>query len=460
MHTLLGVIRNMLEVWFGLGAAATVQDGETVDKAVQETAGFLGLGAALETFAAWREDNPFLAELVGASVLLVLGFVGWAVLRPLLPAVARRVTSKTSFKWDDLIVEAGVVGRAAMVIPALIILGCYRAEVLGLSEDLESLVGNVAAAWIVLAIMATVLAILDLVQLGYHKRERHKRHPIKGYVQLAKIFVVLIGIIAGVAKLVGAELGSLFVGMGALTAVIMLVFKDTILAFVASLQISSNDLVRIGDWIEVPGAKADGDVIDIALHTVKVQNWDKTITTVPTYELFANSFKNWRGMTDGDGRRIKRSITLDVQSVRFLEDEDLDRLSKIAVLSDYLEEKRAALRSAERRDDEVAANRRRLTNLGTFRAYIAAYLRSRKDLNEDMTFLVRQLEPTAAGVPIEVYVFTKTKAWVEYEGIQSDIFDHLLAIVSEFDLRVFQQPSGENMRALAASLGERSVTNP
>ncbi len=399
----------------------------------------------LRVLTDWQAANPATAQSLGVAAILTLALLAWLFARPTIRALVTRLSKKTTFEWDDVLVEANVIRRLTWMIPALVALSCYDLEILHLTEDVAAIVRNVSAAVVILSITGTLLAALDAVQLVYRKRDAHKRHPIKGYLQLGKIFIVVIGLIAAVAKLVGAELGSLFVGMGAMTAVLMLVFKDTILAFVASIQITSNDLVRIGDWVEVPNCNADGDVIDIALHTVKVQNWDKTISTVPTYELFSKSFKNWRGMQEGDGRRIKRNLLLDMTHVHFLLKKDIDKLRKIELLTPYLDAKVTELETANADKGKVGANQRRLTNLGTFRAYVIAYLKSLGTINESMTFLVRQLQPTPTGIPLEIYIFTKTKNWVEYEGIQSDIFDHLLAILPEFDLRVFQEPTGAEL---------------
>ncbi|MCH8221760.1 MAG: mechanosensitive ion channel, partial [Proteobacteria bacterium] len=272
-----------------------------------------------------------------------------------------------------------------------------------------------------------------------------------GYVQIAKIILYCIGAILVISTLLDRSPLLLLGSFGALTAVLMLVFRDTILSLVASVQLIGNDMVRVGDWIEMPGCSADGDVIDVALHTVKVQNWDKTITTIPTHKLISESFRNWRGMSESGGRRIKRSLLLDQNSIRFLTDEETAKFERFALLENYITTKRQEL-STDNTDlsgDEAAAvNLRRLTNIGTFRAYIVSYLRGRADISDTMTFLVRQLPPGADGLPIEIYIFTNTTEWVSYEAIQADIFDHLLAIIPEFGLRVYQKPSGMDVRAL------------
>jgi miniconductance mechanosensitive channel len=264
----------------------------------------------------------------------------------------------------------------------------------------------------------------------------------------------VLGAVVIIARLAGQPIGFFLGGIGALSAVVILVFRDTILSLVASVQLTSNDMLRVGDWIEMPTQNADGDVIEVALHTVKVQNWDKTITTIPTYKLISDSFKNWRGMQEAGGRRIMRSIVLDLSTIRFLDEEEIERWSRFVPLADYMAGKRselAAWNAGQPSGGELIGDPRRLTNVGTFRAYVIAYLRAHPRLATDsMTMLVRQLQPTEHGLPIQIYAFTATTEWAPYESIQADVFDHLLAIVPEFGLRVFQTPSGADVAALRA----------
>jgi miniconductance mechanosensitive channel len=276
--------------------------------------------------------------------------------------------------------------------------------------------------------------------------------PIEAYTQIAKIAVYVAGTVVFIAALTGQSVVILLSGIGAVTAVLLLIFRDTILSFVASLQITSYDMVRVGDWIEMTQFGADGDVLELSLHTVKVQNWDKTITAIPTHKLIEQPFRNWRGMQESGGRRIKRSFRIDLSSIRFLTDEELERLGNFVVLRDYVRAKRADLTQYNAQfesDPRLVPNARRLTNVGTFRAYLVGYLRQHPRIHQDMTLLVRQLEPTSEGLPIELYMFTNTTAWGEYEDIQSDVFDHVLSIVHEFGLRVFQEPSGLDFGRLA-----------
>tara|TARA_X000001036_G_scaffold240605_1_gene224400 strand:- start:1692 stop:2627 length:936 start_codon:yes stop_codon:yes gene_type:complete len=305
----------------------------------------------------------------------------------------------------------------------------------------------VLLALIAFIVITSVNAFLSAASEIYSKSRYAGRLNIKSYLQVLKLIVNLFGIIIIIATLSGKSPVYLLSGIGALTAVLMLIFKDTILSLVSSIQISSNDLFKVGDWVEAPHFGADGDVIDIALHTIKIQNWDKTISVIPTHKLVDSSFKNWKGMSDSGGRRIKRSIKIDMNSVKFCTDAMIDKYRKFNVLSDYIDKKTQEINkynSDKKLSDDSMINGRSLTNIGTFRAYIESYLRQNNNIHDEMTFLVRQLSPQSDGLPIEIYVFSNDTNWVNYESIQSDIFDHLLAIMPEFDLKVFQNPTGND----------------
>ena len=393
------------------------------------------------------------------GLLLAAWLANWITRRILLKVVAR-VAQASPLHWDDALMARGVLSRLAHVVPALII-GVGILGIPGLSDTVVAVVHNVAVAYIYLTIALSLGNLFNALNDLYERRgDRARQRPIKGYLQVAKLVVFLIAGVLVVATLIDRSPLVLLTGLGAMTAVVLLVFKDTILSLVASIQLSSHDMLRVGDWIEMPELQADGDVIDIALHTVKVQNWDKTITTIPTHRLISDSFKNWRGMSEAGGRRIKRSLLVDQASVRFLSGEERDGLRRIALIDDYLDAKR---RELEDYNAELAAvgkdpvNTRRVTNLGTFRAYVAAYLRAHPRVRDDMTLMVRQLDPGATGIPLEVYCFTATTAWGEYEDIQSDIFDHLLAVLPEFGLRLFQQPGGADVATAVATLSQRML---
>jgi miniconductance mechanosensitive channel len=339
------------------------------------------------------------------------------------------------------------------VAPALGLTAADLAEPDGTSVFLASLTQRVAFSFIVVTLVMAANAFLYAVNDIYtDSYEEAKSRPIKGYLQVVGLILWIAAGVVIVSVLFNRSPVVFLSGLGALTAVLMLVFRDTILSLVASLQIMSNDMIRIGDWVEMPQSLADGDVIDIALHTVKIQNWDKTITTVPTHKFISESFKNWRGMSESGGRRIKRSLVLDMSSIRFLTEEEIERLSRYELLRDYMREKREALaRYSEEKaalGPEVVPVKRRLTNVGTFRTYVLEYLRANPKIHKEMTLLVRQLASTPQGVPMEIYCFTNDTQWANYEAIQGDIFDHLIAILPEFGLEVFQQPAGRDFARL------------
>ena len=411
----------------------------------------------LAPLRAWLDAHPTAAIVIGPLILIALDGIGYWGLRGLLLWAARKITARTTATWDDVLFESRFLHRLSLIAPLAIVY--WTAPLLrGIPEPIARGIVRLCAAGMVLSVAFAITAFLDGLHRIYKRRYDARRRPIKGYLQLISIAVYIAGGLMAGAVLLDRNVGDLFVGLGLSTAVVLLIFKDTILALVASIQLTANDMVRVGDWIEIPQAKADGDVIEVALHTVKIQNWDKTVSTVPTHKLYAESFKNWRGMQESGGRRVKRSLTLDVNSVRFLEREDVERLKKLRLLEGYLEDKQNQLEAhhSERGgfDSTTPANNRRLTNLGTFRAYVAAFLHSHPDVHSGMTLLVRQLQQNALGVPLELYLFTKTTAWGEYERIQADIFDHLFAVVPEFGLRVSQQPTGSDFARWPTSLAE------
>ncbi len=402
----------------------------------------------------WLEHYPELYSLTGLSLLLLAAWLAnWVVKRILLRGLYRALKA-TPIGQDGSLHDSRVIARLANIVPALII-SAGITLVPNLPKAVVAVTGNVCSAFIVLTIALAISGVLTLLNNIYQKRPNAHLKPIKGYVQVLKILLFAIAAILMVASLIDRSPLILLSGLGAMAAVLMLIFQDTLLSLVASVQISSSDIVRVGDWIEMPQLNADGDVIDIALHTVKVQNWDKTITTIPTKRFISDPFKNWRGMQESGGRRIKRSLLLDQTSISFLSPEQITRLQRFLLLGQYLNSKQSELlswNSALAEASQEPANTRRVTNIGTFRAYVEHYLRQHPGIHQEMTQLVRQLSPTADGLPLELYCFTNTIAWARYEAIQSDIFDHLLAILPEFGLRVFQHPSGADMRELKHSL--------
>ncbi|MEM8981494.1 MAG: mechanosensitive ion channel domain-containing protein [Pseudomonadota bacterium] len=405
--------------------------------------------------AGWPE---WAVTVAGVVLLLAAAWIGDTVVRRQLTSSLRLIVGRTAGRWDDALIDHGVINRLSHVIPAIIVFFGVGL-VPGIDESWRDGIRNAAQAYAAFIAVRAVAAALTAANTIYERRPGARRRPIKGYIQLATLFAYCCGAILIISALLGKSPFVLLTGFGALTAVLLLVFRDTILSLVASVQLSSLDMVRVGDWIEMPKFNADGDVIDIELHTVRVQNWDKTITTIPTHRLITESFQNWRGMSESGGRRIKRSLVIDIASIRFLESAEIEHFRRMVLLSDYLAEKEQALsdyNEAIDADTDEAVNLRRLTNIGTFRAYALNYLRRHPQIHKSMTLLVRQLQPTAEGLPIEIYCFTTTTAWGEYEAIQSDIFDHLLAVLHRFGLKAYQLPSNDVVEALVPAVSRDS----
>tara|TARA_B100001121_G_scaffold298718_1_gene306605 strand:- start:2181 stop:3398 length:1218 start_codon:yes stop_codon:yes gene_type:complete len=387
------------------------------------------------------------------SYLLIgmLCLVAYFITSRILLRTISHLFKKTSTKFDDILIEERVFNKLPFLVPLVIL---YN------SKDLlywNNLLDRVILSTIALIFLYSLNALINALNQMFKLTDLSKKFSIKSYTQIGKLLINIFGIIVVIAVLTGNSPVYLLSGLGALTAVLILVFKDTILSLVSSVQISSNDLFKVGDWVEAPQFGADGDVIDIALHSVKIQNWDKTISVIPTNKLIDSSFKNWRGMTESGGRRIKRSINIDMSSIKFCTNEMISRYSKYNVIANYLKVKLEEVQRFNIENnitDESLINGRSLTNIGTFRAYIEGYLRNHNKIHDEMTFLVRQLSPSADGLPIEIYVFSNDTDWLNYEKIQADIFDHLLAVVSEFELKVFQNPSGSDFKSSFADVNE------
>lgn len=398
-------------------------------------------------------DQPFAAEMIGLAALAAGALVAYFLARRVIVVAIRRWAVRSAATWDDALVENDVFLRLAHLAPPVVVF--YGVQLIpDLHETLSVLIQRVAIATMVVVVAASAGALLTALNQIYSRNPENWSKPIKGYLQVLKIVFYVVAALMVAANLLDRSPWVFLSGIGAMAAVLLLIFRDTILGLVASIQLTGNDMVHVGDWIEMPQYGADGDVIDVALHTVKVQNWDKTITTIPTHKLIETSFKNWRGMSRSGGRRIKRAIHFDMGSIRFLEEEEIERFGRFALLKDYVEAKRkelAAYNAEPGRDVSFDADIRRLTNIGTLRAYIKSYLRSHPRIHQGMTLLVRQLQPSGEGLPIEIYAFTNDTAWAAYEEIQADIFDHILAIAPEFGLRPYQRPSGEDLARVGKS---------
>jgi miniconductance mechanosensitive channel len=394
---------------------------------------------------------PWAVSLTGVVLLALLAVVADLVAKRQLVRIVRGISRRSKHTWDDALVQHGVFGRFAQILPALVFY--FGLELVpGLRDGVVVVGENLALSYGLLMLSLAASALLSSVNSIYEQYPVATERPIKGLLQVAKIVMFVLTGVLIVATLTERSPVLLLSGLGAMTAVLLLVFKDTILSLVASVQLTSLDMVRVGDWVEMPQCNADGDVIDVSLHTVKIQNWDKTFTTIPTHRLIVDSFKNWRGMDESGGRRIKRELRIDINSARFLTAEEVERFKGFALLKDYIDRKLedlAAYNTAVGEETENV-NLRRLTNLGTFRAYILSYLKHHPKIHREMTLIVRQLQPGPTGLPLEIYAFTNITEWATYEDIQADIFDHLLAIAGEFGLSMYQEPAGRDLSALAS----------
>ena len=395
------------------------------------------IDAGLQHFGILSEG---LADLIYFLALVaIIGIITWIIhllTRRWLARVVLKLTRRTATNWDDLMFDQHFFNCLGMLISPIaiqvIFKECEWTEFAFLMKMLN--------VWIVISALLIVSSVLDGINRIYESYPVSKNRPIKVFIQVIKIFFYCAVIIIVISILIDKDPLALLAGLGAVSAVLMLVFKDSILGFVAGIQLMSNRMVNIGDWIVMPSSNADGDVIEINLTTVKVQNWDKTISTIPTYKLVSESFTNWRGMQESGGRRIKRSVNIDIYSVHYLTNEDLENLKQSALLKSYIEGKMKELNEYNA-SVENPLDKRRLTNIGTFREYMEAWLAANPNINLDMTHMVRQLQPTPTGIPLEIYCFSAQKQWVIYERVQADIFDHLFAILPLFKLKVFQYPT-------------------
>ena len=396
-------------------------------------------------------SHPVAIQLLSLLALALVCLIAQFVVRRWMITAIERLVLRSRTDWDDQLHSAQVFERLTGLVPAVI--AWHGIQLIpDLSEPVEAVVRRVAVAAILVITARAAAAFLTAANALYERRADNRGRAIKGYVQIAKILIAAVTSVLVLSTLLDRSPVIFLSGIGAMTAVLLLIFRDTILSLVASAQITGNDMVRVGDWIEMPQFGADGDVIDVALHTVKVQNWDKTITTVPTHRLISDPFKNWRFMSLSGGRRIKRSLSIDMNTVRFLEEDEVEKFEKFSALREYVARKRESIEKFNKRkgiNREINADIRRLTNLGTFRAYIECFLRDHAQIHQDMTLMVRQLAPTPTGLPIEIYCFTTTTDWIAYEAIQSDLFDHFLAVAPDFGLRAFQSPTGTDLARLA-----------
>ncbi len=417
----------------------------------------------IEKWIIWYHDllsttgisENFIVFIENISIIIliaVLAVLSDIIVKQIIISSITRIVKGSKNDWDDIFLERKVFNRLAHLAPA--ILTYYALKFIFDAPGLVTFLENIVQVYMTLLVLLVIDALLNALHEIYMKFPVSEGRNIKGFVQIVKIVFYFTAIVLIISIFSGKTPKALMTSLGAMAAVLMLIFKDTILGFVASIQLSANKMVNLGDWISMPKYNADGTVTDISLISVKVQNWDKTIASIPTYALVTESFNNWKGMEDSGGRRIKRSINIDMKSVSFLNKEQIEKFRNYYLLSDYIYSKEKEIEKYNKSlelDDSVVTNGRRMTNLGTFRVYLENYLKKHPKIHQEMTFLVRHLQPTELGLPIEIYVFSNEQEWAKYEAIQADIFDHILSILPEFDLRVFQNPTGDDFQKLSVS---------
>lgn len=395
-------------------------------------------------------STMYLKLLILLFILFILSYVTNLIVKKILIRSIRLVIKKTKTVWDDALVENKVFITLSHIAPAIVI---YLTTPY-IFEDFSGAIPYILRlvnAYISTVLIIVIINFLNTLKYYFENTKLFKDNPLDSYFQLVKIAIYIIGGIIILSFLLNKSPLYFFSALGAMTVVLLLIFKDTIMGFVASIQLSANDMIQIGDWVSMPKYGADGDVIEMDLTTIKVQNWDKTITTIPTYAFISESFKNWRGMSESGGRRIKRSLNIKISSIKFCTLEMLERFKKFQLIKDYIEEKSNKIEKYNKEnkiDKTYLINGRHLTNIGIFRVYAEAYVKNNPDINLNMTCMIRQLLPTEKGLPIEIYTFSNRQEWVTYEGIMSDMFDHLIAAVPEFELEVFQNPTGTDFRRL------------
>ena len=400
----------------------------------------------IQSLKDWSDQYPWIEMLTGFCILILVTILAYIIAKHVVVRGIRHLITKLKFANHDIMSQHSVIRRIANIVPAIVIMNGI-VTVPHMSAKMVSFVQMAAQAFIFLTIALAIGELLNIFNLVYQRNPKSRNKPIKGYLQLIKLIIFIVCGLMILGTFLKKDVFTLLAGFGAMAAVLMLVFQNTILSLVASVQISSYDMVRIGDWIEMPSLNADGDVIDMSLHTITVQNFDKTFTTIPTNKLVTDTFKNWRGMSQAGVRRIKRSLYIDQSSVHFMSEAEQSKLKEFLLLDQYLDHKSTELVEFNQKLSNTSpCNQRRLTNIGTFRAYVELYLNQHPNISKHQSLIVRQLQPTEKGLPLEIYAFSNQIAWKDYEAIQSDIFDHLIAILPEFGLKVYQAPSGYDMQ--------------
>jgi len=410
----------------------------------------------IQIYIAWLEGlgiEHSLAVLVSEVSVFILSFIIFLLVNKVFTQIVlnylHKLSEKSQTQIDDILFDNKVPNYFIHILPVYLWL-IFQDNIFVQAVNLEYFVILFLKLYMNYLVIRGIIAALMSLNVIYEHKQTDRKKSIKSYIQVIQLGVLFVGILITISIIVQKDISYLVTGIGAFAAVLMLVFKDSILGFVGGIQINANDMLRLGDWLSVPSAGADGTVIDISLTTVKIQNWDKTISTIPTYSLVSGSFHNWRGMEESGGRRIKRALNIDMQTINFVSEEKLKELKKIKLIKAYIDNKDKELKTHNEKIGAATTtyNGRHQTNIGLFRAYVVAYLKANKEVNMDMTFLVRQLPSSEKGLPLEIYIFSKRQEWAIYEDIQADIFDHLFAIIPEFDLRLFQNPSGNDLRSL------------
>ncbi|WP_438348187.1 mechanosensitive ion channel family protein [Paenibacillus sp. FA6] len=403
----------------------------------------------LDGFGMSEQTIGYLSNMIMVVFIAAVSILANFIAKKIVLKTIFHIINNNRYTWDNIILEKKVFRKLSHLVPAVIIY--YSASIF---PTYQALIEKAALTYMIIVTIRVLNALLNAFDAIYRSFEVSKVRPIKGYIQVVKIILFIIGGIMVISNLIGQNPLIILSGLGALSAVLMLVFKDSILGLVAGVQLSSNDMVRVGDWIEMPKYNADGDVIDITLNTVKVMNFDKTITMIPSYALISDSFKNWRGMQVSGGRRIKRSVYIETSSIRFCTKEMIEEFQKIHYLTDYITTKLNEINEYNMEhqiNEESNVNGRQLTNVGVFREYIYQYLRNHPKIHKDMTMIVRQLASGDNGLPLEIYAFSNDTNWGVYESIQADIFDHIFAVAPTFGLRTFQNPTGHDIVQLKES---------
>jgi miniconductance mechanosensitive channel len=406
-----------------------------------------GLKDWLGSLGLMEKHAVLVASVIAFISVLLLSWVVYQILNRVIIYYLKKLTYLTHTTWDNILFDKKVFKRLSHLAPAIII---YYGVTITMKDFPVAVKVIQSATYLYMVIIGILVvdAVINSFHEIYNTLPVSKNRSIKGLVQIVKIFIYILGFGIVISIILQKDLTTFFAGLGAMAAVIMLIFKDSILGFVAGIQLSANDMVRLGDWIEMPSRNADGNIIDISLNTVKVQNWDQTISTIPPYALITESFTNWRGMEESGGRRIKRSVSIDMKSIHFLSSEEIEKFKKIQIIRDYIEKREIEVEQYNKNhgvDESLPVNGRRLTNIGTFRKYVEEYLKRHPKIHNDMTFLVRHLQPTDKGLPIEIYVFSNDQRWAFYEAIQADIFDHILAVIPQFGLSIYQNPTGDDI---------------